>query len=374
MVGAGQLARMTLPAAIALDVRLGVLAATPDDPAVRAGAPAIVGAPDDLAALRRLAARAAVVTFDHEVVPPEHLRALEAEGAVLRPAAAANLHAQDKGHQRAALARWGLPVPPWALCGDGGALRAFGEVAGWPVVAKAPRGGYDGRGVAVLDAAAAAAWQTFPVLAEQRVPFTRELAVLVARRPGGAAVAYPVVETVQVDGMLREARAPAPRARDAVPLALAVAEAVDAVGILAVELFDAPGGLLVNELALRPHNSGHGTIEGCATSQFENHLRAVLDLPLGATDLRAPAVATVNVVGGDPRARRAAALAVGGAAVHLYGKAPRPGRKLGHVTALGPDLPAALATARAAAAVLTADAGPGADAAGPGAAGGGARE
>jgi 5-(carboxyamino)imidazole ribonucleotide synthase len=365
IVGAGQLARMILPAATALDVPVTVLAAGPEDAAVRAGARAVFGSPDDLGALEALAERSDVLTFDHEVIPPRHLRALEDAGRVLRPPPHANLFAQDKAHQRRGLADAGLPVPAFAVASAPDEIVAFGEERGWPVVAKRPRGGYDGRGVWVLDgpASARAAWQAAggPLLVEDHVELERELAVLVARRLGGEAVAYPPVETVQQGGMLRESLAPAPGGEGvgarAAELGLRVAGLVGAVGILAVELFVTRGGrLLVNELALRPHNSGHWTIEGAATSQFENHLRAVLDWPLGSTEARAPAVATVNVVGGpdgrDPREALGTALAVAGAHVHLYGKTPRAGRKLGHVTALGADAEAARAVARRAARAL----------------------
>jgi 5-(carboxyamino)imidazole ribonucleotide synthase len=368
MVGAGQLARMTLPAAIALDVPFTVLAASDRDAAVRAGARAVLGAPDSLEALGRLADAVDVVTFDHEVIPPEHLCALADEGRVLRPPPAANLLAQDKVEQRERLGAAGVPVPAFRAVDGIAELLAFGEEHGWPVVVKVPRGGYDGRGVWVV-AEPDHAWRLLaegvagegPWLAEELIALERELAVLVARRPGGEAVVYPPVETEQREGMLRESLAPAPvpeALRDeAVALGRRIAELVGAVGILAVELFVARDGrLLVNELALRPHNSGHWTIEGAGTSQFENHLRGVLDWPLGSVEPRAGAVATVNVVGGrdarDPALGLAAALEVPGAHVHLYGKEPRAGRKLGHVTALGDEAAEARARARRAAEAL----------------------
>ena len=369
MVGAGQLARMTLPAAMALDVPFTVLAAGEEDAAVRAGARAVLGSPDSLEALERLAGIVDVVTFDHEVIPPEHLLRLEAGGRVLRPPPSANLLAQDKAEQRVRLSAAGVPVPAFSVVHGIGDLLSFGEEHGWPVVVKVARGGYDGRGVWVLDEPDEA-WRLLaedaagvgPWVAEELVVLDRELAVLVARRPGGEAVAYPPVETVQAEGMLRESLAPAPvsnaLAAEAVALGLRVAALVGSVGILAVEMFaTGDGRLLVNELALRPHNSGHWTIEGAATSQFENHLRGVLDWPLGSVAARAAAVATVNVVGGpearDPASALAAALAVPGAHVHLYGKAPRPGRKLGHVTTLGEDPEETLRRARRAAQALT---------------------
>jgi 5-(carboxyamino)imidazole ribonucleotide synthase len=364
MVGAGQLARMTHGAAIELGVELVVLATSEDEPAVTAGAACRLGSPDVLEDLAGLAADCDVVTFDHEQVPNEHLRELERRGVAVRPSAQAALAAQDKLHARRLLGEeYGLPVPGFAEVADGADVARFALRHGWPVVLKAVRGGYDGRGVVMVATpgeaeavlATGGAW-----LAEECVPLDLEVAAMVARRPSGEIAAYPVVETVQADGMCRELRVPAPLpddlAAEAQALARTIAERLGATGILAVELFVSGGRLLVNELALRPHNSGHWTIEGAATSQFENHLRAVLDLPLGETTRRAPAVATINVVGpddgGDPRTRLPQALAVPGAHLHLYGKAARPGRKLGHVTALAGDLAAAHGTAQAAAEAL----------------------
>jgi 5-(carboxyamino)imidazole ribonucleotide synthase len=369
IVGAGQLARMTYEASVRLDLSVTVLAAHPDDAAVRAGAPAIIGAPDSLEALTALAERCDVLTFDHEVIPPAHLEALVEDGRRLLPPPRANLLAQDKARQRAALSALGVPVPAHRLVREPRDLEAFGESLGWPVVAKAVRGGYDGRGVWVVsspeearEVVERARAEDTPLLAEQWVDVERELAVLVARREGGECVVYPVVETVQADGMMRELVAPAPVDGDtalaATTLARQIAHAVGAVGILAVELFQARpgGGLLVNELALRPHNSGHWTIEGAVTSQFENHLRAVVGWPLGAPDALTPAAATVNVIGpadgSDPARRLPQALTISEARFHLYGKAPRPGRKLGHVTVTGQDPAGARAAARRAVSIL----------------------
>ncbi len=365
VVGGGQLARMTHQAAIAFGVELVVLAEDAEEgAAARAGATVRQGAPDDPAALLALAEECDVVTFDHEHVPVAALEALVAAGHTVRPAPGAKVLAQDKLLARRTLSAMGFPVPAYAAATSVADVEAFAEAARWPVVVKARRGGYDGRGVHVVADAAEAAEALDAcrgdAVVEERVPIATELAVLVARRPSGQTAAYPVVETVQVDEMLREIHAPAPlsgaRARAAESLATRIAEAIGATGLVAVELFATDdGALVVNELALRPHNSGHWTIEGAQTSQFEQHLRAVLDWPLGPTGLTATAVATVNVVGHgacDPAARLPAALAVPGAHVHLYGKAPREGRKLGHVTATGEDAVAALGTARAAAARL----------------------
>lgn len=364
MVGAGQLARMTQRAAIDLGVQLIVLAVRDDEPAVSAGASLRLGAADDPAALSALAAEVDVVTLDHELVDAATLAAIEARGVPVRPSARALRVAQDKLIARETFASLGLPGPAHVIAGDDEGVGALGAQHGWPLVAKARTGGYDGRGVEVvadrdeLDAVLARGGEW---IVEQRVDIALEVAVLVARRPGGETVVYPVVETLQRDGICHElimpARIPPEVAERAVAIARRIAEGIDAVGILAVEQFITPAGeVLVNEIAVRPHNSGHATIEGSATSQFTNHLRAVLDWPLGATDLQAGCAVTVNVLGvdeSDVAARVPAALAVEGARVHLYGKDARPGRKIGHVTVLGDDVDTALAAARRAAAVLT---------------------
>jgi 5-(carboxyamino)imidazole ribonucleotide synthase len=364
MVGAGQLARMTQRAAIDLGIHLTVLATRDDEPAVSAGAAHRLGAADDPAALTALAEAVDVVTLDHELVDTATLIALEARGVAVRPSPRALLVAQDKLIARETFAALGLPGPAHVVASDEDGVEALGRAHGWPLIAKARTGGYDGRGVevvadrAALDAVLARGGQW---IVEQRVPLAMELAVLVARRPGGESVVYPVVETIQRDGICHElimpARIPDDVADRAIDIARRVADGIDAVGILAVEQFvTADGEVLVNEIAVRPHNSGHATIEGSATSQFTNHLRAVLDWPLGPTTMQAGCAVTVNVLGvdgSDVAARVPAALAVDGARVHLYGKASRPGRKIGHVTVLGEDVDAALAAARRAAAVLT---------------------
>ncbi len=364
MVGGGQLARMTHQAGIPLGLSLRVLAASPADGAATVAAQVEVGEPDDLTALLRFAKACDVVTFDHEHVPQEHLKALEDSGAALRPGSAALLFAQDKLAQRRRLTELGLPVPAFAPVATVDDVTRFGAEHGWPVVLKAVRGGYDGRGVWVVDEPPA----ELPgpdVYVEQRVPLVHELAVQVARRPSGEMRIWPLVETVQEDGMCVEVLAPAPRTspalvRDAEDIAMSLAEQLGVTGLLAVELFEAPGGLLVNELAMRPHNSGHWSIEGSTTSQFEQHLRAVLDWPLGDPARIAPFAVMVNLVGGE-HTDLAAALpvalgAVPEAHVHLYGKTARPGRKLGHVTVLGDDLAAARERARRAVAILKGDA------------------
>ncbi|MGW9192876.1 5-(carboxyamino)imidazole ribonucleotide synthase [Micromonospora chersina] len=356
MVGGGQLARMTHQAAIALGQSLRVLALAPDDGAALVAADVQYGDHTDLAALRTFAKGCDVVTFDHEHVPNAHIRALAEEGVKLFPPAEALVHAQDKRVMRERLGELGAPNPAWRPVEAPADLVAFGTETGWPVVLKAARGGYDGRGVwMVEDATGAAELATTllaggtPLIVEERVTLRRELAVQVARSPFGQVAAYPVVETVQRDGICVEVLAPAPdlpeeRAVAAQQLAIDLATALDVVGLLAVELFETPDGLVVNELAMRPHNSGHWTIEGARTSQFEQHLRAVLDYPMGDTSLTAPVVVMANVLGGEPggmsideRLHHLFA-AEPGAKVHLYGKQVRPGRKIGHVTVLGDDL------------------------------------
>ena len=353
MVGAGQLARMTYQAGIALGLTVRLLAEHVDDSAARIGADVALGSPHAVRRLTNFVAGCDVVTFDHELVDTAVVAALEHSGSIFRPGSQVVALAQNKRRQRQDLGRLGFPIPPYRLVQRLDEVTAFAAEQGWPLILKAARGGYDGRGVwLVADAAAAAAVldqaaaRGLDMLAERCVPIERELAVLVARRPGGETAVYPVVETVQEAGICREILAPAPvpdeLRRQAQGLAVRLATSIELTGILAVELFQSGGALFVNEIAARPHNSGHYSIEGCVTSQFENHLRAVLDWPLGAPTLTAPAVVTVNVLGppggADPHANLALALAEPGVHVHLYGKAARPGRKLGHVTVTGQDL------------------------------------
>ncbi len=371
MVGGGQLARMTHQAGIALGVRFRLLSETAGSSAAQVVSDVTVGDVDDLATLRAFAAGCDVITFDHEQVPTAHLRVLEAEGHVVRPGPDALEHAQDKLLMRQRLAADGAPVPRWAEVSSAEDLTAFGERVGWPYVLKAARGGYDGHGVVVVsNVAEATAWMAgaiaggVQVLAEEKVAFTRELAALVARSPSGQAVAYPVVETLQIDGICREVVAPAPglsveHAVDAQRAALDIAGRLGVVGLLAVELFDTPQGVLVNELAMRPHNSGHWSIDGAVTSQFEQHLRAVLDWPLGTPSPTAPYSVMANVLGSDLHEMHSAFLHVlardPGLHVHVYGKDVKPGRKVGHVTVTGSDLDALLDRARHAAAFLRGD-------------------
>jgi 5-(carboxyamino)imidazole ribonucleotide synthase len=369
MVGGGQLARMTQQAAIPLGQSLRVLAASPDDGAALVCADVVVGDHRSLDDLRGFAAGCDVVTWDHEHVPNEHIRALAADGVAVHPGADALLYAQDKAAMRARLTELGVPCPRWARIGSPAELEAFGAEVGWPLVLKAVRGGYDGRGVWVVDSPADAAEllaSGTELLGEEKVAIRRELAADVARSPFGQGATWPVVETVQENGICVEVIAPAPDLSDdladeAQELALRIAGELGVTGVLAVELFETTDGrLLVNELAMRPHNSAHWTIEGSRTSQFEQHLRAVLDYPLGATAPTARWTVMANLLGGgddvepkgiDERVHHFLAHWPD-VKLHLYGKQFRPGRKVGHVTALGDDLAVVRARARAAAEYL----------------------
>jgi 5-(carboxyamino)imidazole ribonucleotide synthase len=374
VVGGGQLARMMAPAATALGVRLKVLTEGEDVSATSA-APSTVGDYRDLETLRAFAAGVDVVTFDHEHVPAEHLRALEAAGVNLQPGPDALQYAQDKLLMREACERLGLPNPEWTAVSGIAELTAFGDRIGWPVVLKTPRGGYDGKGVRVLrspqDAEDCGDWFELgfeALLAEQMVDFSRELSAQVARTPSGSTASYPVVESLQTDGVCDVVTAPAPgldprTARAAEDAAVTLAEGLGVTGMLAVELFETPGvgpGFMVNELAMRPHNSGHWSMDGAVTGQFEQHVRAVLDLPLGATDTLGAYTVMKNYLGGanqDLYAAFPTAMAAHPEAkIHAYGKSVRPGRKIGHVNVVAPtaeDLPAARAAAEGAATIIS---------------------
>jgi 5-(carboxyamino)imidazole ribonucleotide synthase len=350
MVGAGQLARMTNPAATALGIRFRVLAAAPDESAAQVTADVVIGDYRSKADLVSFAEGCDVVTFDHEHVPGMLIEAIEAAGQVVRPGSGALKYTQDKLAMRERMTGLGYRCPQYARVTGPDDVAAFAASTGWPVVLKAVSGGYDGRGVWVcqdLPTAAEVLGHGLELIAEEYVRFSRELAVLVARSPSGQGAAYAVVETIQKDGICREVIAPAPE----LPLAetagiqrlgLSVARDLGVVGLMAVELFETADGVVINELAMRPHNSGHWTIEGSVTSQFEQHLRAVLDLPLGSPTLASRWSVMVNILGGedpDLRSRLVHVMAADPAVkIHLYGKPSRPGRKVGHVTALGRDL------------------------------------
>ena len=365
VIGGGQLARMMAQPAIALGLPLRLLAEAEGVSAAQVIPDQLVGDYRHLDTLRRVVDGCAVVTFDHEHVPTDHLHALEDAGIAVRPGPEALVHAQDKAVMRSRLAELGVPCPRWSLVSSAAEVADFG----FPCVLKTSRGGYDGKGVWLVrstqecaEPLRVAAEAGCRLVAEEYVEFRRELSALVARAPSGQAAAYPVVASLQVDGICREVVAPAPDldpalATEAQQLALRVAGELGVTGILAVELFETVDGrVLVNELAMRPHNTGHWTQDGAVTSQFENHLRAVMDLPLGSPSPRERWTVMVNILGGqydtgrlydgfphalarDPRLR-----------VHLYGKSLRPGRKVGHVNAYGDDLEDCLERARHAAA------------------------
>ena len=364
MVGAGQLARMTTAAAVGLGIRFGVLAAAPDESAAQVCAGAVLGDYRRAADLLAFAGGCDVVTFDHEQVPGDLVAAMEQAGTAVRPGSHALRYTQDKLAMRKAMAALGIDCPRFAPVSDLADVTAFAGPDGWPVVLKAVSGGYDGKGIWVCHTpqeAAVVLAHGIDLIVEEHVPFVRELAILVARAPSKQGAAYPVVQTVQQDGVCREVIAPAPGldadlAVEAERLGLQIAAELDVTGLLAVELFQTESGLLVNELAMRPHNSGHWTIEGALTSQFEQHLRAVLNLPLGATTATAPYAVMVNILGGpdpDLRSRLTHVMAAdAGVKVHLYGKPVRPGRKVGHVTVLGDEPEEAAKRARRAASYL----------------------
>ena len=372
VIGGGQLARMMAQPAIALGLPLRLLAEAPGVSAAQVIPDHVVGDYRDLETLRQVTSGCPVVTFDHEHVPTQHLHALEDFGIAVRPGPEALVHAQDKAVMRARLSGLGIPCPRHTIVTTPDEVASFG----FPAVLKTSRGGYDGKGVWTVGSVAecsepfaTASTAGVQVLAEELVDFRRELSALVVRSPSGQAAAYAVVESTQVDGICREVVAPAPGlepelAGEAQQIALKIAGELGVTGILAVELFETTDGrILVNELAMRPHNTGHWTQDGAVTSQFENHLRAVMDLPLGSPAARARWTVMVNILGGavgsgrlwdgfphamarDPRLR-----------VHLYGKELRPGRKVGHVNAYGDDLDDCLERARHAAAWFRGDLG-----------------
>nr|WP_239536915.1 5-(carboxyamino)imidazole ribonucleotide synthase [Arthrobacter roseus] len=356
---------MMVPAAAALGIDIRVLAEAPGISATQVTGNTVVGDYKDLPTLQRFAQGLSAMTFDHEHVPAEHLQALVTEGVNVQPGPAALIHAQDKLVMRAAVDRLGLPNPEWSAVGTVEELVAFGERIGWPVVLKTPRGGYDGKGVRILDdpAAAMAATDWFTgtnLLAEQKVAFSRELSALIARSPSGETRAWPIAHSIQVHGVCDEVIAPAQNldpstTAAATEAAIELAEQLGVTGVMAVELFETPGqgpGFLINELAMRPHNSGHWTMDGAVTGQFEQHLRAVLDLPLGSTEKHGAGTIMKNYLGGSNQdlfsAYPRALAADPSAKIHGYGKSVRPGRKIGHVnvTAASPE---ALDDARASA-------------------------
>ncbi|NYI70206.1 5-(carboxyamino)imidazole ribonucleotide synthase [Naumannella cuiyingiana] len=371
IIGGGQLARMMYAAAIRLGLRVRLLAEGPDVSAAQVVADVTVGDYTDPATVRAFAEGCDVITFDHEHVPTQILRELEAAGVAVRPGPDALVHAQDKAVMRERLTALGVPVPAWRVVANAGELRAFGDEHGWPVIAKTSRGGYDGKGVWKLDGVEVAdepfagLGEGVQVVAEEFVDFERELSALVVRSPSGQAAAYPISESVQRDGVCVETTTPAPglteeQAVGAERLALGIAHDLGVVGVLAVELMQRrDGSVVVNELAMRPHNTGHWSIDGAVTSQFENHLRAVVDLPLGDPAARESWTVMGNVLGGSEPDLVSALLHCFARdrelRAELYGKEVRPGRKVGHVNAYGDDLEQVRRRARHAAGYLMGD-------------------
>jgi len=373
VIGGGQLARMMTPPAINLGINLRVLAEAEGSSA--ALATTLVGDYTQVDLVREFAKTVDVITFDHEHVPLAVLQQLESEGVSVQPPSRALAFAQNKLFMRTRLGELGLPMPAWAEIHDSGSLEIFIAEHGGVAILKTPIGGYDGKGVRVVRSASDAADWLSPeglakvgghLLVEEKVNFVRELAQLSARTPSGAFEAWPLVQTVQANGVCSEVLAPAPGASEATlaeaaRIARLVSEGLGVTGVLAVEMFETTDGrLLINELAMRPHNSGHFSIEGSVTSQFEQHLRAVLDLPLGSAKPAAPHAVMVNLLGVDetndflPHYQEAMQ-AHPTAKIHTYGKGARQGRKMGHVTVVGSDAAAVLNEARQAAMILRQD-------------------
>ncbi|MFM6981859.1 MAG: 5-(carboxyamino)imidazole ribonucleotide synthase [Microbacteriaceae bacterium] len=358
VISGGQLARMMIGPAVELGLDFRVLAEVPGSSAALAAT--AVGDYRDVQTVREFARGVDVITFDHEHVPSEVIAALIADGVAVHPAAHALQFAQDKLLMREKLGSLGMPMPDWARAENAADVDAFLSAHGGRVVAKTPRGGYDGKGVKVITAAdEIAEWLDLgPVLLEELVDFSRELASLVARNANGEVQAWPVVETVQKDGVCAEVILPAPhlsdRVRDVVAqMSIDIANAIDATGVLAIEMFHTTDDrVLINELAMRPHNSGHVTMEGSVTGQFEQHLRAVANMPLGSTESRDEWAVMINVLGGMDVAKYEHTARHPGVKLHNYGKEPRAGRKVGHVTGTGSDLAAVLAETRAVAAIF----------------------
>ncbi len=370
VIGGGQLARMMLAPGIHLGLDVRVLAEAERSSAALGAS--MVGDYNQLEVVLEFAKSVDVITFDHEHVPLSVLRELESRGFSVQPPSKALAFAQNKLHMRQRLTELGLPMPAWAEIQTAEQLEAFINQNGGVAILKTPIGGYDGKGVRVVRSVADAADWLSPnilesvggsLLAEEKVDFVRELAQLSARRPNGEFESWPLVQTNQQNGVCAEVIAPAPnvdaeRLQQAAEIARTVADGLGVTGVLAVEMFESRDGrLLINELAMRPHNSGHFSIEGSVTSQFEQHLRAVSDLPLGSTQARANCAVMVNLLGVDDQndfvSRFGAAMQAHPLAkFHTYGKGARKGRKMGHVTVLADSAELALEQARAAAAVL----------------------
>ncbi|MBM3690555.1 MAG: 5-(carboxyamino)imidazole ribonucleotide synthase [Actinobacteria bacterium] len=348
ILGAGQLSRMMAESASQLGIQVKIYATSNTESAALLVADTTVGDLTDLKSVLAFGQTVDVITLDHELVPKETLDYLVSHGVVVYPNPKANIYAANKSAMRMRLADISAPIPQWLNAENLQDAENFANEVGYPFIAKSPTGGYDGRGVWQVRIQAELSELKFPVLLEEKISFIRELSALVVRSPHNQAVCYPIVETVQQDGICVQVIAPAQnlnpeRASEAQQLALKIAAELDVIGVMAVELFDTGNGpLLINELAMRPHNSGHWTQDGAITSQFENHLRAVLDLPLGLPNMTATYCVMGNILGGshldlhrgllhclarDPELQ-----------IHLYGKQVKPNRKVGHINLVGDDL------------------------------------
>ena len=368
VIGGGQLARMMIAPSKKLGISLKVLTESEDSPA--AAAASMVGDYTQLSVVREFSKTVDVISFDHEHVPLEVLEALEAEGVNIQPPSRALRFAQNKLQMRKRLGELDLPMPAWAEIKNAKSLDDFIAANGGVAILKTPIGGYDGKGVMIIRSSSdASAWlnnlDSFggSLLAEEKVDFVRELSQLGARRPSGDFAAWPLVETIQENGVCSVVLSPAPNANSEVieqtkNIAKRIADGLGVTGMLAVELFETRDGrILINELAMRPHNSGHFSIEGSTTSQFEQHLRAVLDLPLGETKPQARSSVMVNRLGLDStydfsKNHDEAKALHPEISIHTYGKAARIGRKMGHITCIAESLDEALTGAKGAAAVL----------------------
>jgi 5-(carboxyamino)imidazole ribonucleotide synthase len=370
ILGGGQLAQMTTQAAVSLGIETAIFERKPDSPASRLTHHNVVGDWEDDSLIRTFADLSDVVTLENEFVDASVLNRLQALSLPVYPTAHTLRIIQDKLRQKRAMETAGLPLPPFREITSQDDVVTAAESLGWPLVLKARREGYDGYGNATLHSTddISAAWDKLGVeqgrelLVEGFVPFVRELAVMVLRGRDGEIRTYPVVETVQQNHICHVVRAPAAISgavkQRAIDIATQAVETVAGVGVFGVELFELEDGtVLYNEMAPRPHNSGHYTIEACETSQFENHIRAVLGWPLGSTAMVKPAAVMVNTLGSTQGTAAAdaarEALGMAGAHIHIYAKRDvRPGRKMGHVTALGTTLEEAEATARQAATLV----------------------
>ena len=344
VIGAGQLARMMIAPAIALGVDLKLFAASSEDSAALS-AEHVVGNflnPDEVLTFAKTCD---VITFEHELIPNSVIKVLEQNQVVVRPSSSAFIYSQNKAQMRKILQENNLPIPNWNLySGDKDPGIPF------PLIAKSISGGYDGRGVWVVadEFELRELLKIQPtLLLEEKLNFTSEIAVMVARSPHGQAATWPPTLTVQRDGICIQTITPAPDISDtlkisAQEIALKIADLIGLVGVMAIELFVVGDRLLINELAARPHNSGHWSIEGSVTSQFEQHLRAILDLPLGDPSMTAAFAVMGNILGGDKSDMYRPYLHLMARnpelKVHQYMKEVRPGRKIGHVNAVGEDL------------------------------------